>query len=363
MGKIRLSPQQQVRLQEAFKAAFAPAKLQLLLLEVGREWTDYVVATETYPSQVLAIVKVAASDDWLIELIKAATAKLPGDLELQAIESELTYFAPRTTVNHFEVCCLTGSHILVNRATLRASLRDLYKITGKRILVVKDKTPIPLAKSNPSGKSHSVQLISYLETSLGGFELALVDLERVQRKLGPDKLVQPSDIATRMVKALGYDADIVPDRTNDGQWSRWNLEFCDLFEDVARKDPTVRWLVIDQFNLVLLPQQSVDLIKELASRINGILKNLRLILLGYADTFEQTVLPTVAEEALTEINERELIEFFARAYKELSLPMTEDDIADIVERVLKGQQALQPSDLYQIPLLARAEFDRFREGQ
>jgi hypothetical protein len=356
MPQIVLTSQLRLQLREALRPLFTWDRLKDLLLDVGKNGDDYAVGGNV-PNNIMAVVIAAEQEDWLVLLVDRAVVERPTAAALIEFQKELAKFRPTAAADPFEVCCLSGSHILVNRTVLRGALRQLASPLGKRVLVVRDETPAPPGQSSLTGKSHSVQLMSYLKPRQG-FRLFNLDLAKTSLAIGRDKPIQPSDLARRLSSLFGYDG-IVPEDPADAQWARWNLDFCDRFEARAAKDnATPCWVVIDQFNLVLLPQATLDLVKELASRVNVTLDHFRLVLIGYASTLPATVLAMVEEESVKPIDEDELIDFFARAAIEHGRPVTEAAIAEAVINVMKGDTGTAPSSTAELAIRISAEIKK-----
>lgn len=346
MPLITLTGPQTVRLQAALGAAFpTPYALETLLLTLNRAYQHIAVPAVPYPANVLLVIRAAQAEDWLDNLVRAARAAVPADPELRQLEHEIVPQAPPQHVNPFDVCRLSGGHVMVDRAPLRAALRDISQPLGKRILVIRGE--------KKTGKSHSLQLISHLRQTRGNFSVVFIDLETMSNALGPDALIEPWDLAQRLVRLMRYDLTL-PERPKDAQWSRWVLEFCDAFEAQAQREPGQPWVVIDAFNAVTLAQPTFDLLKELATRVNASLTNFRFVLLGYGETFPAAVLPTVAEERISTIGQEHLVEFFFRAYTEMQVQFDEDSVADSVGRVLDGLDPANP-DLVRLGSLITEE--------
>jgi hypothetical protein len=140
---------------------------------------------------------------------------------------------------------------------------------------------------------------------------------------------------------LGYKSELVQPPPGDAQWARWNLDFCDAIQPLALAEEEFRWIVIDGFNNVLLPQATIDLVKELSIRISGPLIHLRLVLIGYDDTLSYKISPMLKEETIAPIEIRDVLGFFARC-GELKLLPANFDLELATERVCKG---LDPRDV------------------
>jgi hypothetical protein len=330
MPLIQLTNDQRQILHRALLARYLdPARMEnMLLLRLDRHYQHIVATRSTYPNDVLAVISTAEAEGWLLPLVRQVCHDVPADQELKALEAELAPLGPPPGVDHFDVCRL-GNRVMVDRKRLRDSLRQLSTTQSERIMVV--------TGEKGSGKSHSFQLISYLRAFRGGFSLALIDFEDYQRVLsvtGKPELT-PDYIARTLVKELRYDLGPLEPPT-DSQWARWVLDFCDDLVAQAQEDDRWCWVVIDGFGSVPLAQDTVDLIKDLAVRINKSLPQFRLILLGYGGDFTHDVLNHVTWETTEPIGIEELLDFFGRAYRQLRIPATDAKVVDTVTRVLSG---------------------------
>jgi hypothetical protein len=372
MPQITLVPQQRLRIRDALLDVFLWERMKDLLAAIGKNGPNYEGQGSTPPTNMMAVVEAAEKENWLVELVDRAHQERPASADISKFRRELAAFIPFASEDPFEVCCLSGSHVMVNRTKLRSALRLLASPRGKRVLVVKDKVPAPPGQSSLTGKSHSIQLISYLK-AMQDFRLVNVDLEATSRAVGAGNVILPSDLARRLCSLFGYDGIVPTDNeaipaakgglgpnANNEQWARWNLEFWDKFEARASRDNARPcWVVIDQFNLVFLSQSPLDLVKELASRINVTLDHFRLILIGYASTLPSTVIGMVEEEMVEPIGEIELIDFFARAYEERRKAYTEDDVARAVLSVMNGTSGMPPSSAADLGIRISVELNKF----
>src|SRR5262249_53568727 len=153
--------------------------------------------------------------------------------QLQQLEAELRAVAPPPVTNPFATCVLGGGHILVDRGPLRAALQKLY-LGNKRILVVKDDAALAAQaqKRIKTGKSHSLQLISFVQQVTRAFQIAPVDLQELRRALPSGELIQPHYLAKSICSLMGC-KQIVQKKADDEQWARWTLDFCNDFEAAA----------------------------------------------------------------------------------------------------------------------------------
>jgi V8-like Glu-specific endopeptidase len=339
MPHIQLRHDQVEEFHQALLARYdTRASAEDMLLRLQRSFRHIAVTGSTYPQDLLAVIRAAQSEGWLLPLVRQVRQDIPGDQELLALEAELVPPGPPPHVDDFDMCCLAG-RVMVDRSGLRDSLRRLSTATGKRIMVITGR--------KSSGKSHSLQLISYLIAMRGGFSLAFIDLADYGPVLGANEEIKPNYVARALARKLHYDfGPLKPPK--DSQWARWVLDFCEDLETRALDDDRSCWVVIDGFGNVPLAQATVDLIKGLAVRINRSLPRFRLILLGYDDTFPPGVLPQVMPESIKPIGIRELTDFFGRAYRQLGLQATEDTLVDSVSRVLAGLDLEHEDFLFQL---------------
>jgi hypothetical protein len=317
-----------LRTRDALGAAFPdPDAMEELLLSLDRgSFRQFSAEASNFRANVLRVVQQAVREQWLAELLSKAAGLVPDDVALREVLDGLAPAALPLGISHFKVCRLAGDYVLLDRAKLRTSVERISKPLGKRILVV--------TGDAKTGKSHSVQFISYLNEVLGTFSFIHVDLEAFKRFLGPGKVIEPDDLARLLVRKLRYDNLKLDDSPDDKQWSRWVLDFCEAFETIALEDPVHRWLVIDAFNSIVVTQPTLDLIKELATRISKTLIRFRLVLLGYQDTFPLALRPMVEAEHIKRIGFDDLVDFFDQAFRQLGIECDDDGLYAAVERVL-----------------------------
>src|SRR5258706_2605538 len=197
MAWIELSGKQQLALRNALVGAYlTEALFDELLLASERSLDAFAPSKDDYPVRVLAVVKRANREGWIADRIASAREQRPNDPDIKRIADDLKAFARPQVKNPFTMCLLSGGHILVNRTDLRTALLELYK-GNKRILVVKDDATLAAQarKQIKTGKSHSLQLISFVQEVTGAFEIAAVDLAALGSTLASGELIQPYHLA------------------------------------------------------------------------------------------------------------------------------------------------------------------------
>lgn len=432
MVSIPITYQQSNRLKATLGLIYkTPIKFDLVLSRVGQSYHLLEKGNLSYAENILSIVQIAATDGWLMQLITEVLVDVQ-DQDVKQIQQELRPFAAAAILDPFQVCRLTGSYVMIDRTDLRKYVRAMTRPTGKRLLVVKG--------PRRSGRSHTVQLLSYLEQQHGGFTLVSIDLESFARAAGipiasasnespiqvvtqrphgftsgntlfieqaagntaanglwtitvtdasqfllngsagngayvsggTAKLQTPVEawrIAERLVNLLRYREVEIPESPLDGPWSTWVQDFCDNFEGEARRQAQLRmqlvpqpplqiWVVIDAFHSVLLAQSAVDLIRELANRINSTLYQFRMVLLGFEDSLPAGVINHLEEEAIRKIGEDEIIEFFGLAFREMLLPEDQEKVAELVESVLQEAKLDDPDFLAKLGSVASRELSK-----
>jgi Effector-associated domain 1 len=355
MPRLTLPGPAQLELRGALLASFAQERLIELLLALDKNYAAITAGGASYRTNALTVVQEAQADGWLVDLVRAAHKEVPGEPVFEQILRRFAAHELPEGTSHFEVCRLTGSHVMIDRATLRAGLQRLDEPLGKRILVVN-------SERRKRGKSHSMHLISYLHETQRGFWLVPLDLEAFKRFHGDNVVVDPRQVARMLVTKLQYRLTLDPP-PEDGAWARWVQEFCDDLEAHAISDERRPWVVIDGFNNVQLAQAALDLVKELALRVSVTLTGFRLVLLGYREPFpNDDVLKHVEREEIAEIGAREMLEFFRCAYAQMRLPLARDALVEAAARVLDGLNAADEDFLVTLGTRASEELDRARAG-
>jgi hypothetical protein len=242
--------------------------------------------------------------------------------------------------NPYNSSFLNGSSVLLNRSALRAAVQDLNRPNGKRILVVKDKDQptTPGIYRTKTGKSHTVHYVSYLRVAKQEFQSIDIDLEELAERVPEESKgqIQPSDLAKVLLTKMKLPLTLLPERPNNSQWSNWVGDFVDNLEAELRSRGQAWWIVIDGFNAVILPNQTVLLVQGIAKMVSISLDNIRLVLLGYASTLPpDKVLPYVTEETLVRALLREEVfkelgKLYMQACLQRQIPATPESISDLV---------------------------------
>jgi hypothetical protein len=257
------------------------------------------------------VIRRAADEAWLSALLDAAVAERSNDVELARLREEWQAGARFGTVaggsiNHFKALLLPGKLVLIDRQPLRDALAGL-DLGGVRVLIVDGDAE--------SGKTYSLQYISYLSEALGTFTLAPVDLERVTRNA--NNKVDAAGLGEAIASALLGRSGLK--RAADLNDTTWIEKYCDWLKHKL-SDGATRWLVIDSFRKVTVEQNAYDLVAALAMRTYRDLPALRLVLLSYGERqwLSARVVGAVEYEWIAQIDASHLVMFFSELYFDYS---------------------------------------------
>jgi hypothetical protein len=325
-AKVPVRPEDLIPIYEALLEAFPQrARIVELLLRCNRMFDHYEITGTDFSGNVLAVTMTAEREGWLVGLLEQAVAKVP-DAKLQRLLDGLRHTPVRADADPFTACRLSGGYVMIDRSPVRDGLRQLREPNGRRILVVNG--------PRYSGRSHTLQLISYHHLVRQSPRVVPVDLAVFARMRGPQVVVTPHDLAVSITSKLGYQCQVA-DPPHDGQWSTWVIKFCDDFEPFAADDARNPWLLIDALDSVVTLQSTLDLIGELARRIAQHLTGLRLVLLGYGGSLA-AISRQVRTHDLDQIGVAEVLEFFRDALDELGVAWTDAQLVELATRVLSG---------------------------
>jgi effector-associated domain 1 (EAD1)-containing protein len=348
---MKLQEDQRTRLLKALKDVFSTKEqVEELTLQAINRSVDQISLASDLSAVLLKIITTAEDEGWIGNLVDAAIVLRPASQDLSTARAELNTIITAEREDHYAACWLLGDRVMVNRTMLRKALCRLSQPeTGKHILVVQG--------PELSGKSHSLQLVRYLEERRGGFKLIWTDLFRLAAG-AESRLVLPQDLGQALVDQIGLTG--MPARENEKD-ERWVQRFCDWLTGQLATKNIDYWIVIDSFSKTLLPEGTHGLIRELALRIETNLGRLRLILLSYTDTdnLPPEVFGGLEEEPILgpiqQIGKSELLAFFGKLYEERKRRQNTDfEPDDIAESVAKVLREVDPNNARFLSLLSRA---------
>ena len=350
MARIVLTGKQTTDLAAALEAAFpTEATFRNVIVGSGQNFDSVSSNGQPLPTRIIESITHAVAHDWLLALIDSALQR-NADPAIKAIREAIEVTAPPAGVSPFDMCRLGGGAVMVDRKPLRDAVEELVDAQGRRILVI---------RGTPIGKSHSVQLITFIASQVGGFDLVYVDLDP-RRDDATRLVITAHDLAERLVRLSKYNIAVSAPPT-DSQWSKWVQLFGDDFQTAANGGRS-RWFVIDGINKVMLEQSAVDLIHDLTSRIRQVLVNIRLVLIGYEQSLPTLVVPTIQKDEPKLIDVDDLSEFFLFVHQELSVPVDDDGVAKIVARVVSQVDMTTSNCLISLAPLLADEVRKIKRG-
>jgi hypothetical protein len=282
---------------------------ELLRKHLNEDLSSYVNPTTMGMRDIaIRIVAVAQQDGWLFGLIEAAHHERKRDPRLRQIYKNFKPHIEASQVDPYEACCLLSEQPMLDRDNLRRELRRLGAGETNILVVTGDRH---------SGKTWTRRLIRHLERTTTAFKFISCDLMRISRGADQNnKEITPQLLAETIVDMLGLE----PIDCGGEQDSRWVQKFCRKLVGQLQDSQRCYWIVIDHFEKALLRQETKDLIRELAFRIEESLPMLRLVLLEYDETekLRSEILAPIGYEKIPSVEQKDLVPFFQHLYEELA---------------------------------------------
>ena len=256
---------------------------------------------------VFDVINTAEKEGWISGLVRAARSANPGGPALVAFQEKYPYLLeapePARQIDLFNACFLRGRQLaFVDRDPLRRALKSLADREGSRVLVVDG--------PEASGKSYSLEFITYLKERLGTFKVAWIDLTEADfGPLGPDELVR------RIAIQMERDIQLIPTRRSlDPGWAG---ELCDWLVAQVNESRASWWVVLDGIQQVSLPPVTHQVINGLALRAELLVPSLRLILLSCkSETLPARIANRILKEQIERIGEAHIQRFFETLFEE-----------------------------------------------
>ena len=321
---MRLNGAQMREVRRALLDAYATrAELQLLLLDRLDKQLDHLALGNDLTEIAMNLVARANHESWIDALLDAAVQDRPNDGQLRELAAALPRGAGTNAGDDDFSVIFFRNRPLVDRDHLRDALRKLDESDGKRILIV--------GGESGSGKSYTAEVIEYLK-AVRQFEVAHIDLLKftaVQLEIDPYQLGKliALEMGLEPPEAQGYEAD-----------ARWIFWFSSWLKGKLRKENRTWWLVIDSFDRCNVRQSALDLVRDLAALADMGVPNLRLVLISYGDTLPPSVERSIEREAIEQIGDAHLADFFIRYIAARAPERTPDELiaeiaADAIDRV------------------------------
>jgi len=353
---IKLTGQQIKRLRDALLNAYSKKALKdLLLFNLEKTISHIVSETEDDRTIVSEVIATARQEGWLSDLIKQAYEERQSDVELKALYKELQPMISAAAFDHYTARFLGKDWPILNRGDMREALRRLDGQLQSRIFVI-DGEP-------GSGKTYSVQFISYLREQYENFQMALIDLPLLMQ-MSSDGTGRLGDVGTSICSQWSITGKQTDQKDQNEQDSRWIVQFCDWLTGQLSNATLPHWVVIDHFDKALISQGTQDLIQQLAIRAYVNMPMLRLVLLSYKNIagLRANVRGQIEYEQIRPLNDEDVIRFFDSEYRERqqqrNVAYVEKDIAASVARVWSAVDHTHVKRLEHLRYAVAAEVSR-----
>lgn len=340
-----MTADQRRRLVDAFLQAFPTENdLQDLIFfaDFNPPKTLQSITTATgLKAQVRELITKAEAEGWLPKLVDEAAKANAANHALAELRDEIKPLILAALANPYKTCFM-GNRPLVDREGLRTAME---RLTNRLCRIVIIDGP------EQSGKSYTIWFIRYLRDHQGGgFGLVWIDLRELAGSNAA--LIQPQVLARSMVAQMGLPPSTVPVKEEE-TYAAWTQEFCNKLTGALAVAASPWWVVFDNFHQVLLPLETLELIKELAKRTAINIPTLHMVLLSYRDSLPDDVEPDVERETIGAIGPTELALFFKELYESRQLPATPSEVAGHVKDVLEAVDPNHPQRLRKLEIEVR----------
>jgi hypothetical protein len=315
---------------------FTPPEFEEMLAYIGRPQTDFGGEGLPFPNLVIKVVGAANTQGWIGELIEAALGFHKDYRETDTPPALLEFIAqckrldpavkPPPEPNPFDTLVMRGGRVFIARDDLRQKLKVIGTKDFSRVMVVNG--------GKCTGKSYSRFFLNHLKEK----EKNEIQTERVVYVDLDKQVNNPEDLLKWIGQPLGLKT--VPPRTSEqdartwvpsiGNWVREGV-------DAKKAEGTETWwFVLDGFSDKTHESTTYDLIRELATRADLDLQEIRLLLVNYGQRLGGQHL-FVIEEKVEEIGEKEVRGFLMqvndRAAKPYSEKQLDDETANVFAQV------------------------------
>ena len=240
-------------------------ELEKLLRRLNQD-LGKLVANKGFDKQVAEIVGIANSQGWLPQFVSLV---LKDRGNTQAIKDFLTanpdwdLTRSPSAADPCETLRVIGGRSFVGRKKLRGFLKEMNKLTGKKVLLVN-------SDHSKVGKTYSKDLVDFLADSR---ECPVVYLDLDTASYDPIRLTR--ELGARMA----VDLSAIPDQGSE-QASRSNHDLVSLLiPPTPRPGCKECWIILDGFKKI--PSEATrELIAQLTQAVQG-RKDFRLLLINY----------------------------------------------------------------------------------
>jgi hypothetical protein len=287
------------------------------------------------------LIQWAEAQGRLRDLAAGAIGDRPKNKELVAVmTSVLEYLdsiAPKPWYQPptpYEACFLRRKRAVLDRREFNSGLKELVTDEGARTLVVDG--------AAGSGRSFSIEILTFVAQTLRSFEVASVDLVDE----GPG--FTPDDLVIRVVTAIGRSASLetLP-KTPHEQASRRNVELANWLTGELRAAASQTghahyWIVVDGFDKVSVDEDTLDLVMRLAKKAETTEPTLRVVLLACSNPLPPDVDGRARREQIAVVDRFVIEDFFNQFVAHTNLDADTEAVENATQLVL--DKAPPPSD-------------------
>ncbi len=298
---------------EAFNDAFSSVDGLATVVRTAQGRTlEQLVGTGGLLDLVPRLIQEADDAGWAPKLARKALEHRKDNQRLQRVVARIEIREALEDPNPYLAIRMLGQPML-DREHLRKTVETLEHDTAPRVFVVDG--------DRFSGKSYTIQFLTFIAGRRGTFKVVTVDLERhFKAANGP---IRADRVGQSIVNALGLaapDLETMPVFAEE-QEARYAIDFCEWLAGVLGRSAQRHCIVFDHFKKALLTQGTADLVIELCNRAFQT-TNLVVVLLEYEQVpdLESAVGRIVEHQRIPAIDpkimRRDLTTFFTAVYAE-----------------------------------------------
>ena len=298
---------------DAFMDAFGDSgSLATVVRSTQMRTLDQVAGPGALKDVIPRLIQEADDAGWAAQLARTALAAREHNLRLQRVVDRIEIRDALADPNPYLAIRMLGQPML-DREGLRLTVETIESDTAPRVFVVEGE--------KSSGKSYTIQFLTFIALKRKAFQVIPVDLERHFK--AAQEPIRADRIAQSIINALGLsaaDLATMPVLAEE-QEARYVLDFSEWVTGVMGRQDNRYCLVFDHFTKALLRQSTEDMIIELC-RSAYQATNLVVVLLEYEKVadLESTVGRIVDSQRIPKIDptimRRDLTKFFTAVYSE-----------------------------------------------
>lgn len=321
---------------EALIAAYptVPALRDMLLYQ--RDWNlDRIAPDGTLDHRVQAVISWATARGCERDLYEAALAGNSDSRELQALGPRIPNPA-LLSADDFEVCYVQN-RAFINRKPLRKAVKRLAAPDASRLLVIDG--------PRTSGKSYSLFYIHHV-AHRRDIQVVEIDL----RAAYPGETLTADHVARDIATQMNLEE---PPRSEEQAPRRIQI-FCNWLAGKLRATNYTWWIVIDHCNAPL-PSDVLDLIEELARRVQKAWHCVRLILVADSVAVPLVVDESAERESVELLDKIHITEFLIQFRQQIGLKDDDAEVGRILGEIMKRVDPNSPDRMSMIGRAATAQ--------